>query len=65
MKLISKFSLDWIEQCFTFPPGQRSSQQYQSTERTYSTQTNQTNSHKQLITNVIMIQFKKFSYYPA
>ena len=45
---------DWIEQCFTFPPTQyrlygrrflqvkRPNQQYQSTEGTNSTQTNQT-----------------------
>jgi len=46
--------LDWIEQCFTSPQTQyrlygrqflqvrRPNQQYQSTEETYSTQTNQT-----------------------
>jgi len=45
------FWIDWIEQCFMSPPTQygrrflqvkRPNQQYQSTEGTYSTQTNQT-----------------------
>jgi len=50
--------MNWIEQCFTSPPTQyrlygrrflqvkRPNQQYQSTEGTYSTQTNQTYNNK-------------------
>jgi len=49
--------LDWIEQCFTSPPTpyrlygrwflqvKRPNQQYQSTEGTYSTQTNKTDNN--------------------
>ena len=54
-EFISDYTLDWIEQCFTSPAKKyrlyvrrflevkRPNQQYQSTEGTYSTQTNQTN----------------------
>jgi len=53
---------DWIEQCFTSPPTQyrlyggrflqvkRPNQQYQSTEGTYSTQTNQTHNNQTINT---------------
>jgi len=57
----------WIEQCFMSPPTQyklygrrflhvkRPNQQYQSTEGTYSTQTNQTINTKQQIAQSTLI----------